>query len=206
MEPGVTKQGGKGRSDGVTSELCSFFDLKPGHEQEVRAAVGRFVDTLKMDLSQTMKTGLRETRFVVFDDGKRLEWCTTFELDWDPYFDDALLLVGIENFIDWLQHTEQFDKVQEWVASAGGVEKLSKGHPELQETVKKHVGGLKAIIQGQQVQAAAYMNTIGALTMPEIKKDHDLEETFEKVLDDPAAGQALQQEPALKPLLEVASA
>lgn len=29
----------------------------------------------------------------------------TFETEWDPYVDDAILLIGIEVFLDWLQHT-----------------------------------------------------------------------------------------------------
>lgn len=29
----------------------------------------------------------------------------TFETEWDPYVDDAILLIGMEVFLDWLQHT-----------------------------------------------------------------------------------------------------
>ena len=38
-----------------------------------------------------MKTGLRDLRYVLFDGGKRLIFATTFETDWDPYVEDALI-------------------------------------------------------------------------------------------------------------------
>ena len=43
---GVTKKSGKGLSDGVISELSAFFNVKPGHEEELRAALRRFAENL----------------------------------------------------------------------------------------------------------------------------------------------------------------
>jgi hypothetical protein len=201
----VTTKSGKGLIDGVVSELAAFFTVKPGHEEELRAAVRRFAEMLRNSTpEETQHTGLRDSRHVIFNDGRQLLWATTFETDWDPYFDDALLLVGIENFLDWIQHTVEGDKVVAWVESVGGVKKLDKNDPAQGETVKRTSAQLKAIIQSVQTQAAGYFNAVAGLTNPQITKAQRLEQAFQQVLEDPAAEKALQ-DPALKPLLEQAA-
>ena len=67
--------------------------------------------------------------------------------------------------------------------------------------MKRSVGGLKAIVQSVQSPATGYFNNLSNWTMPEIVKAQRLQEAFQRVLDDPAAEEALQH-PALKPLLE----
>ena len=37
---------GRGLSDGVVSELATYWEVLPGHEDELRAATERFADTL----------------------------------------------------------------------------------------------------------------------------------------------------------------
>ena len=56
---------------------------------------------------------------MIFDNGKRLMWATTFENDWDPYFED-FVQIGIEHFLDWMQHTTQYTHVSEWLRSPAG--------------------------------------------------------------------------------------
>ena len=46
-----------------------------------------------------MRTGLRDVRFVIFDNGKRMLFATAFETDWDTYIDDVVLIVGMPYFI-----------------------------------------------------------------------------------------------------------
>ncbi len=68
MSPTLNKKSGKGKFDGVVSELTAFFGVKPGHEEKLRAAVDRFADVIrKTDPNETVKTGLRDTRHVIFD-------------------------------------------------------------------------------------------------------------------------------------------
>ena len=87
-----TKKSGKGLRDGVVSELSTFWDVKPGHEAELRAACERLATTLKnAPVELNIQTGLRDERHVIFDGGKRLVWFTTFETDWDPYVEDAIM-------------------------------------------------------------------------------------------------------------------
>jgi len=195
---------GLGLSDGVVSELATYWNVLPGHEDELRAATERFADTLRqVPVEKNIHTGLRDQRHVIFDNGQRLMWATTFENEWDPYFDD-FVLIGIDHFLDWMQHTTQGTAVSEWVESSGGVEKFSQENPDVQAHVQRTVGGLKKIVQSVQSPATGYFNNLNAWTMPQILKAQRLQEAFQQVLDDPGAAEALQH-PALKPLLEQAA-
>jgi hypothetical protein len=196
---------GKGIRDGVVSELAAFFHIKPGHEQEAREACARFADSLRAsDPLENQKTGLRDSRHVIFDGGRQLLWTTTFETDWDPYLDDAMLLFGVDNFIDWMRHVEEAGELTGWLQEAGGPEALRQPIEERRKTVAQFGGGLKRIIQSVQVPATGYYNALADYTMPQIRKADRVETAFQKVLDDPAAEQALNT-PALKPLLEEAA-
>jgi hypothetical protein len=202
----VTKKSGLGISDGVVSELTAFFNVVPGQEENLRKALERFANTIRtMDPEQTQKTGLRDTRHVIFDNGRRLLWTTTFETDWDPYLDDAIAIVGVKAFIDWMKYLVEADVLRAWLTSAGGPEDISSASGEaLLATVQQHSGGLKKIIQSAQTPAAAYWNALAEKTIPQIRKSLRVESAFEEVLDNPAAGSALSN-PALGPLLQQAS-
>jgi hypothetical protein len=204
MTSAFSKQAGKGLSDGVTSEVAVYFDVLPGHQDMLRAAVRRFTEAVRnLDPESGIRTGLRDTRHMIFDDGLRLSWCITFEGDWDSCVDDALALIGAEHFLDWLRHTIQGEAFAAWVASAGGVEKFGKNDPDAEETAKKASAQLKAILESVQAQAAAYFNPLGGLTLLQILTAHRLERALRQVLDDPVAADALRH-PALKSLLRQA--
>ena len=67
------KKSGMGLSDGVVSELATFWDVLPGHEDELRAATERFAATLRsIDRAKNLSTGLRDQRHVIFDNGTRM--------------------------------------------------------------------------------------------------------------------------------------
>jgi len=204
MTSAVTTKSGKGLSYGVVSELATYWEVLPGHEDELRAATQRFAAVLSaVPLEKNIHTGLRDQRHVIFDNGQRLMWATTFENDWDPYFED-FVLIGIEHFLDWMQHTTQYPAVSEWVESSGGVEKFGADNPDVDAHVKQTVGGLKKIVASVQSPATGYFNNLSTWTMPEIVKAQGLQDAFQRVLDDPGAAEALQH-PALKPLLEQAA-
>jgi hypothetical protein len=199
-----SKKSGNGLSDGVVSELATYWSVLPGHEDELRAAAQRFAETLRgVGLDANIHTGLRDQRHVIFDNGQRLMWATTFENEWDPYFED-FVRIGLEHFLDWMQHTAEYTHVAAWLEESGGAEEFRLDNPDLEAQMKRSVGGLKAIVQSVQSPACSYFNTLGAWTMPEIDTAMRVQEAFQRVLDDPAAGEALQQ-PALKPLLELAA-
>jgi hypothetical protein len=201
----VTKKSGKGNSHGVVSEVSAYLTVKPGHEEEVRAACRRFGEMLRnSDPNDVQRTGLRDARLVVFDDGRRVMFASGFETDWDPYVDDAILIVGIQHFLDWMQHTVEAEKLVASMESLGGGKKLDKNDPAFDENMKRFGAQLKAVIQSVQTPATTYFNALKDLTVPQIKKAQRLEQAFQQVLDDPAAQEALQH-PALKPLLEQAA-
>jgi hypothetical protein len=200
----INNKSGKGLSDGVVSELATYWDVLPGHEDALRAATQRFADTLRqVDRDKNIHTGLRDERHVIFDNGQRLMWATTFENEWDPYFED-FIQIGLEHFVDWMQHTAQYTDVNAWIESSGGVGSFDTSRPDIEAHVKATVGGLKAVVQSVQSPATGYFNNLGAWTMPQIVRAQRVQEAFQQVLDDPAAAEALQH-PALKPLLDEAA-
>jgi hypothetical protein len=198
-----TKKSGKGNSHGVVSEVSAYMTVKPGHEEEARAAAFRFGEMLrKSDWKDLQKTGLRDARLVNFDNGRRLMFASGFETDWDPYVDDAILVVGLQHFLDWLQHTVEAEELVASVKSLAG--DVDENDPAYAEKLKPAGAQLKAVIQKIQTPATTYFNALSDLTLPQIKKAQRLQEAFQQVLDDPGAQEALQH-PALKPLLEQAA-
>ena len=201
----ITKKSGKGLQEGVMSELASFWTVKAGHEDELRAASLRFGEMLnKSDPKDVQRTGLRDARLTIFDNGRQFSFFTTFETDFDPYLDDAILIVGIEHFIDWLQHLNEADQLMAEVESSGGVKKFDRNDPDFEENHKRVSAQLKALVQSVQVQSVSYFNPFSSLTNPQITKAQRLYQTFQQVLDNPTAEEALKH-PALKPLLEKAA-
>ena len=49
MTSAVNTKSRRGLSDGVVSELTTYWNVLPGHEDELRAAAQRFADTLRVD-------------------------------------------------------------------------------------------------------------------------------------------------------------
>jgi hypothetical protein len=103
-----------------------------------------------------------------------------------------------------MQHTAQYTHVTEWLEESGGADKFRLDNPDIEEQMKRSVGGLKAIVQSVQSPATGYFNNLREYTMPEIVKGQRVNAAFQQVLDDPAAAEALQH-PALKPLLDQAA-
>ena len=201
----ITKKSGKGLRHGVISELASFWNVKAGHEDELRAAALRFGEMLnKSDPKDVQRTGLRDARLTIFNNGRQFSFFTTFETDFDPYLDDAILIVGLEHFMDWLQHLDEADQLMAEVESIGGLKKFDRNDPDFEENHKRVSAQLKALVQSVQVQSVSYFNPLSSLTNPQITKAQRLYQTFQQVLDDPAAEEALKHS-ALKPLLEQAA-
>ena len=100
--------------------------------------------------TMNIRTGLRDVRFVIFDNGKRMLFATAFETDWDPYIDDVVLVVGMPYFLDWVQHLEEGD------ASSPGrrrpeLRSSNRATPKLDEIMKRSGAEFKQILQDQQV-------------------------------------------------------
>ena len=199
----ISVKSGKGIGDGVVSELTVFFGAQPGHEEPLRAACQRFTDALHAAGPEShLKVGLRDWKHVIFDNGRRLMLITSFDTDWDPYVDDAVSNVGVERWIDWMQHTVEAEQLAAAVGGTGRPGERSSA--ELEQAVTAGSAELKQILQAAQVPAITYFNALADMTMSEIRKGQRVEQAFQQVLDNPEAGQALQHS-ALKPLLEQAA-
>lgn len=196
---------GIGRSDGVVSELTTFWTVKPGHEEDLRAGIASFEDRIRsIGPVETMKTGIRDVRIVVFDNGTRAMFATHFETDWDPYIDDIFLVVGLKAFLGWVRHTVEGDELVEW-ADSSGITSLDVDDPALDKLVKQGGSQFKKLVQEKaQAPSSVYVNVLSEYTVPEIHKAVRVNQAFQQVLDDPAAVEALQQ-PALKPILDQAA-
>jgi hypothetical protein len=165
---------------GPTSEFSLFFHVKPGHGESLREALRELQDTPGYrpgDYNVAIAT-IHEARFVLFDDDTRLAFVTSFDGPWDAYMDDFFQSGPTLALFDAIfKHVEGYD-----------------GLPDL--------AAVKGFVLGAQVTGAAYQRNYGG-TVKEIRKALRVNEAFQRVLDDPAAGEALQH-PALQPLLEEA--
>jgi hypothetical protein len=166
---------------GPTSEFSLFFHVKPGEAESLRAALRDLQDTPGYrpgDYGMAIAT-IHEARFVLFDDEKQLAFITSFDGPWDAYMQDFFTSGPTLALFDVIfRHVEGYE-----------------GLPDRE--------ALKAFVLGAQETAAAYQRNSGG-TVKEIRKALRVNEAFQRVLDDPAAGEALQH-PALKPLLDEAA-
>ena len=164
---------------GSASEFSLFFKVLPGHTEALRDALtdlqhspGYSPGDYEMPIAV-----IHEARFVLFDDGERLLFATSFDGSWDSYMVD-FASKPLQLFAAIFQHVEGF----------GGL-------PDLD--------AVKDFILGAQVTAAAYARNYPG-TVKELRKAGRLNKAFQQVLDDPRAEEALSH-PALKPLLDEAA-
>ena len=177
-ETGVARPG---LSVGPTSEFSLFFRVKPGEGESIRGALRDLQETPGYrpgEYGMAVAT-IHEARFVLFDGDTRLAFITSFDGSWDAYMDD---------FFTSGPTLALFDAV------FGHVEGY-EGLPDLE--------AVKAFILGAEETAAAYQRNYGG-TVKELRKALRVNDAFQRVLDDPAAGEALQH-PSLKPLLDEAA-
>ena len=166
---------------GSTSEFSLFFRVKHGEGEALRTALRDLQETPGYrpgDYGMAVAT-IHEARFVLFDGDARLAFITSFDGPWDAYMEDFFTSGPTLELFDLIfRHTEGYD-----------------GLPDLP--------ALKAFILGAEETAGAYQRNYPG-TVKEIRKALRVDEAFQRVLDDPAAAEALQH-PALRPLLDEAA-
>ena len=181
MSATETGKGRPGLSVGPTSEFSLFFRVKAGEGENLRAALRDLQETPGYrpgDYGMAIAT-IHEARFVLFDGDKLLAFITSFDGSCDAYMDDFFTSGPTLALFDVVfRHVEGYE-----------------GLPDL--------AAVKAFILGAQETAAAYQRNYGG-TVKEIRKALRVNDAFQRVLDDPEAGEALQH-PALKPLLDEAA-
>jgi hypothetical protein len=170
-----------GRTVGPTTEFSLLFRIKPGHAKDLREALEALQNHpgYRPGDYEIPIVSIHEARFVLFDDDTRLAFFTSFDGSWDAYMDDFFNTGATLSLFDaTFRHTEGYE-----------------GLPDM--------AALHAFILGAEQTAAAYARNYGG-TVKEIRKAQRVNDAFQRVLDDPAAAEALQH-PALKPLLEEAA-
>jgi hypothetical protein len=168
-----------GISVGPTSEFSLVFRVRPGHEREIRDAITALQSSPGYrpgDYDVPIAT-IHEARFVLFDDDTRLLFATSFDGPWDAYMED-FASKPLKLFDAIFRHVEGYE-----------------GLPDL--------AAVKRFILSAQQTAAGYARNYGG-TVKEIRKAQRVNDAFQRVLDDPAAEEALQH-PALAPLLDEAA-
>ena len=164
---------------GTASEFSLFFTVLPGHGDALRHeltnlqnAPGYRDGDYEMPIAS-----IHEARFVLFDDGTRLLFATSFDGSWDAYMED-FAAKPLQLFAAIFQHVEGY----------GGL-------PDVQS--------VKTFILSAQVTATAYARNYPG-TVKELRRANRLEAAFQQTLDHPEAETALSH-PALKPLLDEAA-
>src|SRR3954453_20527562 len=164
---------------GPTSEFSLFFNVRPGQETEIREAVNALQGSPGYrpgDYALPIAS-IHEARFVLFDDDTRLLFATSFDGPWDAYMVD-FASKPLQLFDSIFRHVEGYE-----------------GLPDL--------AAVKGFILSAQQSASGYSRNYGG-TVKEIRKAQRVNDAFQRVLDDPAAEEALGH-PALAPLLAEAA-
>jgi hypothetical protein len=181
LDTSATNTSRPGVSVGSTSEFSLFFRIKPGHATALREALQALQNTPGYQPGDyhLAVASIHEARFVPFDDDTRLLFATSFDGPWDVYMEDFLTSGSTLALFDAVfQHVEGYE-----------------GLPDL--------AALQAFILGAQRTAGGYARNYPG-TVKQIRKALAVNDAFQRVLDDPAAAEALQH-PVLKPLLDEAS-
>ena len=176
----------KGKKSGPVTEYCALFHIKPGHAEQLIDEISTALASRGDVREAYASIGVHDARYVVLDNGTRLLITISFDLDFDPYFDDAIAsLVGGDMSqipFRWIEHLEETPE--------GGYDAMSWEE-------------FKNFLVANQTEADIFANTDNA-TVQEIRKALRVQQAFQQVLDHPEAAQALQH-PALKPLLDEAA-
>jgi hypothetical protein len=167
-----------GLKDGVRTEFTIIANVKPGHEQAVRETIEQGQhDPNRLAATRALGT-LHEARWLIFDNGTRVLFASSFDGSWDTYIDDFGSPAAKNIFDKTLSHCE--------------------GYPGITAPT------IKDWIVAHQVEASAFGSVYPGATVKQIWKALALQQAFQQVLDNPNAEQALQA-PALKPLLDQAA-
>jgi hypothetical protein len=167
-----------GLKAGARSEFLAIADVIPGHEEELRQTLASHEGDPHIQEALKQIGTLHEARFVLLDGDKRLMFASSFDGPWDTYIDDFARTAIGRSFDESWQHTQGYPGV---------------ASPKVKEWFKEHT-----------VVAANYVASYPEPTAKEVWKALAVNEAFQRVLDTPAAAEALQH-PALKPLLEEAA-
>ena len=178
-----------GSRDGLVSELGCYLHVRPGHAEDLRAAVRAFADSpgRKGMVGAAEKIGVRTLRGTLFDNDTRFVFATTFDTDWDTYVDDAVEMMG--GIAPWGKFLQYCEEVPPDAGVPGAVSNADA----------------KELLARIRTKAAVFIDTFPQVSSKKFNRALRVLAAFETVLDNPDAAKALEH-PALKPLLDQAAA
>jgi hypothetical protein len=164
---------------GSATEFTLFFRVLPGHGDAIREAIRALQQSpgYRPGDYDVPISSIHEARFVLFDDDTRLLFATSFDGSWDAYMED-FAMSPLAGFDAIFRHTEGYE-----------------GLPD--------VAAIKEFVLNAQVSADGYARNYPG-SVKELRKAGRVNAAFQRVLDNPAAAEALQH-PALEPLLAEAA-
>ncbi|MEU7899245.1 hypothetical protein AB0B45_41125 [Nonomuraea sp. NPDC049152] len=157
MTANAEKPSRPGLKSGRTNEFTLFFNVKPGHGQQIREIFQQpGFEEKRKEMSTRIGT-LHDARWVLFDDDTRLLFATNFDGDWDAYIDDFAAQIP-DIFDTILQHTEDYPGI--------------------------HDPNIKDLIVAHQETACSYFRTIPDATVKDLQKAVRVQEAFQRLLDE----------------------
>ena len=163
---------------GSRTAFTFFVNVLPGHEQTLRELIASNQGNPEGDEAIKEIGTLHEFRWVLFDDDKRVMFCSSFDGSWDKYIQD-FASSAIGDMIDTnLQHVEGWIGIKD---------------PRASEWLLEHA-----------VPAVYYNCAYPQPSVKQLWQMQALQRAFQQALDNPGAAEALQHL-ALKPLLELAA-
>lgn len=152
--PDVGSAGRVGRQQGQVSELTAMADLKPGGADHLR----RILNLIGGNMSGARKVGtVHDMRFVIFDNDRKILFCTAYDGDWDTYIDD--FATKIPELMDLL-----FANVEGWP----GIHS-----PEVKDYIASH-----------QLTADGWYVDAPYLTVVETRRLQDNQKLLEQFMDE----------------------
>jgi hypothetical protein len=174
-----------GLKQGRVTELRLFFNVIPGHAEELKKELLKMVESEQRNSKAAhLMTGIQCMTCTLFDNDTRYLHCTEFDTDWDPYIDDTLPSDAQKLiYANWFQHLEETKQF--------GPNNLPSAND------------VKVAFNKARVTATVYIRTFGETCLEEYRM-RDLKKAFDQMLEHPDAAKLLEH-PAMKPLLEFAA-
>jgi hypothetical protein len=176
--PTTTTPKRPGLKVGSRTEFTIFANVLPGHETALRETLERNMANPRTQQAVQDIGTLHESRWVLFDNGRRVMFCSSFDGSWDKYIDDFATTIIGQSFDQSWRHTEGFPGIHD---------------PHIKDWFMAHA-----------VEAANFVCAYPPPSVKEVWRALAVENAFEQVLDSPGAADALAA-PVLKPLLDLAS-
>ena len=175
----------KGQEERAGDRVLRLVPYKAGTrraaDREISTALSKRGDVREAYAS----IGVHDARYVVLDNGTRLLITISYDLDFDPYFDDAIAaLVGGD------------------LSQILSLDRTSRGNAR--RRLRRHVLGGVQEFPGDEPDGSGHLREYRQRVRARDPKALRVQQAFQQVLDDPEAAQALQH-PALKPLLDEAA-